>query len=449
MRINHNISAQIANVSLKKVDSKLTASLERLSTGYKINKAADDSAGMAISNKMRTQINALDQASRNAQDGDSIIQTAEGAMGEIGNILQRVRELGVQAANDTLAFEDREAIQNEVSKLLDEVDRIADTTEFNGKGLLDGSAARTTISNTLSINVISASMEVPRDEYDITVDAIAEPAEFTLNYAIPSQVRINGYRLEISETDTDSDVLQKVIDMCDSMNIDVNGGGGTLTLKTRATGAAQQITARSVGETEDSMVIGKDAQITLGTQFSPADAFGYIADGASIVISGNDGFQMMLDVSKAAEGDEGKIRVEDAGYMVLQIGANEHQIIEMDFTEVTCKSLGLRNSEGIDNVNACTQSGATHLITVLDDAINRLTSARSALGAYQNRLDATRESLEVSEENLTDSMSRIMDTDMASEMTEYTQRSVLSQAATSMLSQANNRPQQIMSLLQS
>lgn len=449
MRINHNISAQIANVSLKKVDTKLTASLERLSTGYKINKAADDSAGMAISNKMRTQINALDQASRNAQDGDSIIQTAEGAMSEISSLLQRVRELGVQAANDTLAFEDREAIQNEVSQLLDEVDRIAETTEFNGKGLLDGSAARTTISNTLSINVVSASMQVPRDEYDITVTTAAKPAVFSLNYTIPSQVRINGYRLEFDATESDNDVLQKVIDMCDSMNIDVTGGAGTLTLTTRATGAAQQITARSAGEEEDSTVIGADAEIELGAQFEPADAFGYIADGASVTISGNDGFKIVLDVSKASDEDDGKVRVEDAGYMVLQIGANEHQILEMDFTEVTCKALGLRTGEGIDTINACTQAGADHLITVLDEAIDRLTSARSALGAYQNRLDATRDSLEVSEENLTDSMSRMMDTDMASEMTEYTQRSVLSQAATSMLSQANNRPQQIMSLLQS
>lgn len=151
MRINHNISAQLTNVSLKKVDNKVSASLERLSTGYKINKAADDSAGMAISNKMRTQIRALDQASRNSADGDSIIQTAEGAMSEIENILQRIRELGVQAANGTLALEDRKAVQDEVDELMDEVDRIADTTQFNGKGLLDGSASRTVMTNTLFI----------------------------------------------------------------------------------------------------------------------------------------------------------------------------------------------------------------------------------------------------------------------------------------------------------
>ena len=423
MRINHNISAQLTNVSLKKVDNKVSASLERLSTGYKINKAADDSAGMAISNKMRTQIRALDQASRNSADGDSIIQTAEGAMSEIENILQRIRELGVQAANGTLALEDRKAVQDEVDELMDEVDRIADTTQFNGKGLLDGSASRTVMTNTLSIHAISASMDVPRNDYEITIDAMPEAAKAQLDYTIPSTISINGYSLEITDEYDDTSVRKKIIDMCDAMNIDVSGPDGSLTLTTRATGANQKISVRSAGANDETVIYGKDAKITLGTQFTPADGFSYRASGI--------------------------VRVEDAGYMVLQIGANEHQTLEMDFKEVSCQSLFLRNKEGVNQINACTQEGATELLKVLDDAIDKISAARSTLGAYQNRLDATRESLDVSEENLTDAMSRIMDTDMASEMTEYTSNNVLSQAATSMLSQANNRPQQIMSLLQS
>lgn len=449
MRINHNISAQLTNVSLKKVDNKVSVSLERLSTGYKINKAADDSAGMAISNKMRTQIRALDQASRNSADGDSIIQTAEGAMSEIENILQRIRELGVQAANGTLALEDRKAVQDEVDKLMDEVDRIADTTQFNGKGLLDGSASRTVMTNTLSIHAISASMDVPRNDYEITIDAMPEAAKAQLDYTIPSTISINGYSLEITDEYDDTSVRKKIIDMCDAMNIDVSGPDGSLTLTTRATGANQKISVRSAGANDETVIYGKDAKITLGTQFTPADGFSYKANGAGIVIIGNDGFEMQIDVTDAKAGDSGIVRVEDAGYMVLQIGANEHQTLEMDFKEVSCQSLFLRNKEGVNQINACTQEGATELLKVLDDAIDKISAARSTLGAYQNRLDATRESLDVSEENLTDAMSRIMDTDMASEMTEYTSNNVLSQAATSMLSQANNRPQQIMSLLQS
>ena len=449
MRINHNISAQLANVSLKKVDSRLSASLERLSTGYKINRAADDSAGMAISNKMRTQINALERASRNALDGDSIIQTAEGAMTETENILQRIRELGVQAANDTLALEDRQAIQKEVENLLDEIDRIAEVTEFNGKSLLDGSTSRTTMSNTLSIRSISASMQVPRAEYEISVEAVAGPAQTELQYDIPSIIRINGYTVEFTADETDESARKRIIDMCDSMNIDVEGSDGSLTLTTRSTGTAQQISVRSVGEEKDTVVYGTDAEITLGEQFAPAESFSYTATGSNITIVGNDGFVMQIDVSKASDGDSGVVRVEDAGYMVLQIGANEHQILEMDFGQVTCESLCLRDADGNNQINACTQANATNLITALDEAIGKVSDARSRLGAYQNRLDATRESLDISTENLTDSMSRIMDTDMATEMTEYTQRDVLTQAATAMLSQANNRPQQIMSLLQS
>ena len=191
MRINHNISAQLANVSLKKSDNRLTAALERLSTGYKINKAADDSAGLAISNKMRTQIRALDQAGRNAADGDSVIQTAEGALIELTSILQRVRELAVEAANDTYTLEDREAAQKEIDQMLSEIDRISTTTEFNGKGLLDGSSARTVMSNSLAVNTLSASLEVTRGTYEITVDEIAEKAELTYDFSAISSTVIS------------------------------------------------------------------------------------------------------------------------------------------------------------------------------------------------------------------------------------------------------------------
>ena len=278
---------------------------------------------------------------------------------------------------------------------------------------------------------------------------IAEAAKAQLDYTIPSTISINGYSLEITDEYDDTSVRKKIIDMCDAMNIDVSGPDGSLTLTTRATGANQKISVRSAGANDETVIYGKDAKITLGTQFTPADGFSYKANGAGIVIIGNDGFEMQIDVTDAKAGDSGIVRVEDAGYMVLQIGANEHQTLEMDFKEVSCQSLFLRNKEGVNQINACTQEGATELLKVLDDAIDKISAARSTLGAYQNRLDATRESLDVSEENLTDAMSRIMDTDMASEMTEYTSNNVLSQAATSMLSQANNRPQQIMSLLQS
>lgn len=444
MRINHNISAQLANVSLKKTDNRLTASLERLSTGYKINKAADDSAGLAISNKMRTQIRALDQAERNAADGDSVIQTAEGALIELTSILQRVRELAVEAANDTYTLDDREAIQAEVDQMLTEIDRISTTTEFNGKGLLDGSSAHTIMSNSLAVSPLSASMEVLRGTYEITVDTIAEPAELVYDFSGVESVYINGNEIYLpADPDEAKAILVKA---CDSMNIDATGDLAALKLTTKATGLAQRIAID-----DDPPVFGKDAAITLGggdPGFDPVDEYSYVATGGLIKIVGNDGFEMLVDVLGAKAGDAATVRVEDAGYMELQIGANEHQTLNVDFAEVNCLCLGLRDSKGDNLINACSEHGATTMISVLDDAVEIVTAARSALGAYQNRLESTQSSLSVSSENLTDAMSRIMDTDMAEAMTEYTQLSVLSQAATSMLTQANNRPQQIMSLLQ-
>ena len=445
MRINHNISAQLANVSLKKTDNRLTASLERLSTGYKINKAADDSAGLAISNKMRTQIRALDQAGRNAADGDSVIQTAEGALIELTSILQRVRELSVEAANDTYTLNDREAIQKEVDQMLSEIDRISTTTEFNGKGLLDGSSAHTVMSNSLAVSPLSASIEVLRGTYEITVDMIAEPAELVYDFTGVESVYINGNEIYLPDDPDEAKAI--LVKACDSMNIDATGELAALKMTTKATGSAQRIVID-----DQTPVYGKDAAITLGAGdpgFNPVDEYSYIATGGLVKIVGNDGFEIQVDVLEATAGASATLRVEDAGYMELQIGANEHQTLNVDFAEVNCVCLGLRDSQGNNLVNACSAHGATTMITVLDDAIDIVSAARSALGAYQNRLESTQSSLDVSGENLTDAMARIMDTDMAEGMTEYTQLSVLSQAATSMLTQANNRPQQIMSLLQS
>ena len=165
MKINHNVSAISTNTHLASVNARLSASLEKLSSGYRINKAADDSAGMAISQKMKSQIRGLEQASRNAADGISLIQTAEGALSETEAILQRMRELSVQASNDTNTIEDRKAIQKEIDQLKDEINRIAETTEFNTKTLLDGSCERKTYSSNTKVNIISMSDDVDVKDY--------------------------------------------------------------------------------------------------------------------------------------------------------------------------------------------------------------------------------------------------------------------------------------------
>lgn len=462
MRINHNISAQLANVSLKKSETNIALSLEKLSSGYKITKAADDSAGMAISNKMRTQIRALDQSARNASDGQSIIQTADGALSEVHSLLQRIRELGVQAANDTYTIDDRNSAQQEIDQLMDEIDRIAKTTEFNGKGLLDGSASRTITSSNDYVSAISTSMSVPDGEYNFSIEEIAKSAVVPageIAYEIPdtgtSYIIINSERIEIESTDTDESIHQKITSICDKMNITVEGeGSGGISLRTNTAGSKQSISIRCEGQEEDTVYSGSDAVLSLGDSLSTAT---YYADGNYITISDINGFEMQLELPTAQSDDDEKadiagaevaLNVYDAGYMAIQIGANEHQNLDIDFPEISCQTLGLKDSNGINRINVCTGNGATNAIDTLDKAIERVSTARASLGAYENRIDSTIASLNIASENMTNSMSRIMDTDMASEMTRYTQLDVLKQASSSMLSQANNRPQQVMSLLQ-
>lgn len=442
MRINHNISAQMANVNLKKTDTRLSSSLERLSSGYKINKAADDSAGMAITNKMRAQIRALDQASRNSEDGQSIIETAEGAMGEIENILQRVRELAVQTSNDTYALEDREAVQKEVDELLDEVDRIATTTEFNGTALLDGSAARTFASSNIDIKPIYTSMSVEKGDYKLTVDQVAELAELTVPLpSVPSSITLNKTIIEFPASMNDDAVAERLQAACDAMNIDMERNGGSVTFKTRSTGSLEQITYSD--GTGEKVARGKEAEITLQDGFESTAT--YSGDGNLVTIRDNEGFEMQIETNAVGQTE---LRVFDAGYMTVQIGANESQTLNMNFPEVSCLNLGLRSSDGNDKINLCTQYSSELALDSMDRAIKKVSGARSTLGSYQNRLETTTSSLDLSSQNITEAMSRIGDTDMADEMTKYTQNEVLSQAATSMLAQANNRPQQIMSLLQ-
>lgn len=467
MRINHNIAAQMANTNLKRADNRMTASLQRLSSGYKITKAADDSAGLAVSNKMRSQIRALEQASRNADDGISVIQTAEGALSEIHAMLQRCRELSVQAANDTMTIDDRESAQEEVDKLLEEIDRIAEVTDFNGKKLLSGSCSRVVTTQTLGAQSLGVSSSVPAGEYSFTVDTLPEPATGDISYTIPAtgsaELRINGETIEIESTDTDADVYEKVLTICDMMDIDVtysgSAPGSPLTLTTRATGENQQISYAGTDGVSH-LERGTDVEITL----DPSSAFGtgkaMLYNGGDVTVYDKNGFAMKFAIDEggmtakdatgtAAAVTSATFTVYDTGALKLQIGTNEAEDLAIDFTEVSCRSLQLKEADGDPFVNLCTGLNATNSIALFDNAIETISEYRSMLGAYENRLESTISSLDISNENMTKSMSRIMDTDMAEAMTEYTQESVLSQAATSILAQANNRPQQVMSLLQS
>ena len=452
MKINHNVTAQIANVNLKKDERRVSASLEKLSSGYKITKAADDSAGLAISNKMRTQIRALNQASRNSEDGQSIVQTADGALNEVAAILQRIRELAVQNANDTYTVDDRAASQNEIDQLLDEIDRISSTTEFNGKGLLDGSSSRAITSNVDGIRALKSSTEVPAGDYIFSVNAAPQPAVTEdIEYTIPGILYINNTTIEFEDGDTEEMAESKILDVCSKMDIVAEFAGTSATFTTKAEGDNQQILIRYSSGEPNQIFMGSDVEVELGDGFSENAKVS--TDGSHITIKDNGGFEMLVEIPAetpegSTEGQEVTLKVYDAGYMGMQIGGNENQMLDMHFDEISCSTLSLRDANGQRLINVCSAHGAANAIASLDLAIERVSAARSELGAYENRLEDTVSSLDVASYNMTNSMSRIMDTDMADEMTQYTQLTVLTQAATSMLSQANNKPQEIMNLLQ-
>lgn len=367
LRVSQNISAITAQNALHRTDSKLSQSLERLSSGLKINHAKDNPAGVAIAKRMNSQIKGLSIAGDNTSDAISIVETAEGAMSEIHAMLQRMNELAVSAANGTKNDEDREMIDAEIKQLKEEITRIAKDTEFNGRPLLDGGFDLRGYSSDPNVEVLYYSDEVAVKDY--TISGIA--------------------------TSTDAD--------------------GNLVV--------------------DSLTL-----LTAGDNAFPVDAQ-YEVDGDVVTIKAANDFEMKLKVKGAPNGAV-NLDMTGIGAMRMQIGTEEGQVLEMRIPAISLELMG------IENISIDTVEGANDAITRIEAAINYVSSARSRLGAYQNRLESTSASLDVTHENMTTSYSRIMDVDMAGEMTEYTNQQVLSQAGTSMLAQANERPQQVLQLLQ-
>ena len=481
MRINYNVSAAIANKHLLGIEDNLSASMERLSSGLKINHSKDNPAGMAISNKMKAQIDGLNRASQNASDGISVIQIADGALSETTSILQRMRELSVQAASDaTMTPADKEAIQKEITSLKDEVDRISTDTEYNSKSLLDGSLdTRVYTKNATRVDI---SDHVKAGQYQLSIDTAATqagPVTANQNYNSTAAIgasgtmSINGSKVEIEATDTYAEAFENIRNAAETgetaVKVETNGAlsftseryGASATLEI-AFDNQQIVTALGFtgvvedpenkgsyvyGQVQNGKVIvpsGTDAEVTLkkpgdGTGFG--DTATWRTDGNKITVTDRAGFEMSFLADAGYTGNL-DFDVTDIGTMALHIGANEDQETKVRIPEVSCKSLY------IDDADVTTVNGAGRGITQFDDAISKVSEVRSRLGAYQNRLESTVSSLDTFEENMTGAQSRLTDADMASEMTDYTHQNVLNQAAISVLTQANDLPQQVLQILQ-
>ena len=489
MRINYNVSAAIANKRLLGIEGELSKSMERLSSGLKLNHAKDNPAGMAISNKMRAQINGLNRASENASDGISVIRIADGALNETTSILQRMRELSVQAANSgAMSDSDRQAIQDEIESLKAEIDRISTDTEYNTRPLLDGSLDTRVYSE--HATRVQVSDQVKEGNYSIEVAKEATQATVSTggknfndaNTMIGQSgtVSVNGAKVEISAGDTMAQVYEKIRNAAELGEVTVQrDAAGNLSFKSNDYGknagvaltfdnrqlanafGLQQANGNKIEEDPDNgtWVYGQKDQATgkiltpKGTDIEFKKGAGnkvelegfsssatVTTDGNRVTITDRGGVSLSF---LAQAGYKGKIEFEvtDMGSMTLHIGANKDQNMDVRIPEVSCESLF------IDDLDVRTVYGADRGMTRLSQAIEQTTSVRARLGACENRLDYSVNSLDAFEENMTGAFSRLTDADMAEEMTNYTHQNVLNQAAISVLTQANEQPQQILQIL--
>ena len=379
LKINYNISAMIANNSLKVADNKLGTSLERLSSGYKINHAKDNAAGLAIARRMNLQLRGLSSAEQDAKDGESVVEIADGALAEVHDMLQRMNELAVKSANGSITDNDRDIIQDEVDQLKEEIARIGETTEYNGRKLFDGTFDLKGYTDVTEIKVNYYSDDVNVGKYNLDIPSLTFDE---LGNVTP------GQKTTISRTDV------------------VN---------------AKEVELEISGTDEQLVLTGEDGfEIRLGIAALPNTE----PEGTMAAVTG-----LNLDLT-------------GMGAMTLQIGANEGQTIDLRIPELSLLDIGIKRTD------VSTSDGANRAIDEIYGAINYVSQMRSRLGAYQNRLIHTENNLATSQENVTAAYSRIMDTDMAEEMTDYTNLQVVTQAATSILAQANERPSQVLQLLQ-
>lgn len=400
MRIQHNIAALNSYRNLTGNNSAVSKNLEKLSSGYRINRAGDDAAGLAISEKMRAQITGLNTAQKNAQDGVSLVQTAEGALTEVHSMLNRMVELADQSANGTYDNAvDRANLQKEIASLKDEIDRIADSTNFNGINLLDGSLSTSTTS---------------------TLNGVATTTDAAVDLKFTFADQLSGKNINVKLEHSAGDKIEAEVD-----------ANGVITLKMDAT---KDHSASAIKEALAT------ANITALTKKEDRTKMSSLLASATVTGKGTTG----LKGGSAFAGTPGQVTAAKGKSLTLQIGDTS-----ADFNQMAV-SVGDMHAEalGIADINISTQVGAQTAVDKIKTAINSVSSTRGDLGAIQNRLEHTINNLSVTSENMTAAESRIRDVDMANEMMAYTKNNILVQSSQAMLAQANQLPQGVLQLLQ-
>ena len=411
MVVQHNLTAMNSNRMLGLTQNSQAKSTEKLSSGYKINRAADDAAGLSISEKMRKQIRGLTQASLNAEDGISAVQTAEGALNEVQDMLQRMNELAVKAANGTMSEDDRGYIQDEVDQLVTEIDRVATTTKFNESYLLKG-VNKDTGDATLSYKIANGAIS--------DIDADTGKAEYTLSDATSTTVTDAGtYDLQTVEVNNITYALVSNVADKDATN------GETLSLDEAVTDAETNNTGAKVFTSKDDLLDAIKAELN--------EAGGKNIKSVSVDSEGTVTVEAFADLNESLN-------------FSLHVGADstEDNKIEIEISMMSARGLNV-NGLRVDGTNG---DNATAAIDVIGEAIQKISTQRSALGAVQNRLEHTIANLDNVVENTTAAESQIRDTDMATEMVKYSNNNILAQAGQAMLAQSNQANQGVLSLLQ-
>ncbi len=456
MVVQHNLRAMNSNRMLGLTTASQSKSTEKFSSGYKINRAADDAAGLAISEKMRKQIRGLTQASLNAQDGISAVQTAEGALTEVHDMLQRMNELAVKSANGTNSNEDRKYIQDEIDQLVKEIDRVAETTKFNETYLLKGDpTTKKTITKTIP----------GQAAVDLKVSYKSDEAEVALvsgkTVASDAKWYVQGGTTALTE-----DELKEKLEINDKGEVVLKEG--VVLFSTAAVSASEfgaQLQGTLVEDTDVQAVFEAKEQVLysdaacknkieakdLANQFNvdgslKNSVYAKDKDGNATEVGHEqlDKFVNLTPGKAEVPADTEQIEVNDALTLNLHVGADGTTNNKIS---LTIESMGAKNI-GVDGLKVDTEDAATASIEALNDAVRKVSTQRAALGAVQNRLEHTVNNLDNVVENTTAAEAQIRDTDMATEMVRYSNNNILAQAGQAMLAQSNQANQGVLSLLQ-
>ena len=486
MVVQHNMQAANANRMLNVTTGQQAKSTEKLSSGYRINRAADDAAGLTISEKMRKQIKGLDRASTNAEDGVSSVQTAEGALTEVHSMLQRMNELATQAANGTNSKDsDRQAIQDEIDQLTTEIDRVSETTKFNETYLLKGDAGTKTINMkahdaglkgtltdngdgtaTFVMDALNAGDKVSIGGKNYTIGG--EDADVTsmltaagITGKAGDKVTINGkeYTFFDKASDgktalTNTGYYETAPDKADATtasptyadNTAIVGATGTISVGTKSVTKMKDAGADGIDDTDTTVISKKKAYELASKELLKANQIGDTEGNAKVGVGAVDTAVDLTNGNGTFKIQTGSAKVANTLSFSLHVGSDADMTnkIQVDIDSMDSASLGIK---GI-NVKDDSGNAATYAIDAISDAISKVSSQRSSLGAVQNRLEHTINNLDNVVENTTTAESRIRDTDMASEMVNYSKNNILAQAGQSMLAQANQSNQGVLSLLQ-